>query len=268
MTWPTDAKAIFFDLDGTLADSLDVMKMVYRRFLESLGKEPSDAEFARLNGPPLREIAGILKRTHNLVDEEDQLLSKYQSILDRVYEEVEPAAGALELLQHTRARGMTTAVVTSNGRRRTESWLKRVGLFETIDDVVTSEDVTKGKPDPEPYMVALERPACKAHKPWLWKTRLRAPGQPEQQGSILLPCRLKQQKTGRTAYTKLPISKASRLYLLEQGLSFLKSSNFNSAIFQSSSVSISCTSDSGSSIAAVLAAKKRFSFKSVSFLIQ
>lgn len=157
MTWPTEAKAIFFDLDGTLADSLDVMKMVYRRFLESLGKEPSDAEFARLNGPPLKEIAGILKRTHNLIDEEDQLLSKYQSILDRVYEEVEPAAGALELLQHAKELGLTTAVVTSNGRRRTENWLKRVGLSDNIDDVVTSEDVTKGKPDPEPYLVALKR---------------------------------------------------------------------------------------------------------------
>src|SRR5688572_8005467 len=58
--------ALLLDFDGTLADSLGVMRSVYDQFLLSHDKEPSDAEFESLNGPPLFEVVRRLKCTHGL----------------------------------------------------------------------------------------------------------------------------------------------------------------------------------------------------------
>ena len=49
----TAHRALMLDLDGTLADSLGAMRGVYDRFLDVFGVAGNDAEFARLNGPPL-----------------------------------------------------------------------------------------------------------------------------------------------------------------------------------------------------------------------
>ena len=55
MAEPTNGLALLLDLDGTLARSVDVLTHVYRKFLRARGKSGTPDEFARLNGPSLRE---------------------------------------------------------------------------------------------------------------------------------------------------------------------------------------------------------------------
>lgn len=164
MTSATDARRVLLlDLDGTLADSLGVMREVYERFLTDRGAVPTEAEFTALNGPPLREIIRRLKATHSLPGTENSLLPEYQDAIDSHYRNrVLPSAGSVELLSEAKRRGYVTAVVTSNARHRTLEWLTGVNLLQWVDHIVAGEDVKAGKPNPEPYLLALAKAKCSA----------------------------------------------------------------------------------------------------------
>lgn len=72
---------IFFDLDGTLADSILAMYQVYSNFLAGFNRTGTKEEFEELNGPSLSEIVSVLKTRHQLAGEKDALVDLYKSKL-------------------------------------------------------------------------------------------------------------------------------------------------------------------------------------------
>jgi HAD superfamily hydrolase (TIGR01509 family) len=155
-------RALFLDLDGTLADSLHVMRAAYAGFLGRFGRPADDGEFASLNGPPLPEVVLRLREAHGLPGSLDRLVAIYQSIVDDAYAGVAPMAGARELLAAAKREGWIVGVVTSGSARRTRQWLERTGLADDVDFVVAGEDTPRGKPHPDPYLLALQRAQCTA----------------------------------------------------------------------------------------------------------
>jgi HAD superfamily hydrolase (TIGR01509 family) len=155
-------RSLFIDLDGTLADSLDVMRTAYAEFLRRFGGAPSDDEFASLNGPPLPEVVRRLQSAHGLTGNLDRLVVAYQSIVDDGYAGVAPTTGAQEMLASAKRENWIVGVVTSSSAHRTRQWLERTGLAGYVDFVVAGEDTPRGKPHPDPYMLALRRAECAA----------------------------------------------------------------------------------------------------------
>ena len=159
-------RVLLLDLDGTLADSLGVMKTVYRQFMESRNLTPTDAEFEQLNGPPIAECIRILKDTHQIIATHTDLMARYQALIDRVYGAVLPYPDARALLEGAIARGCKIGIVTSNTMARTQDWLARTTLESLVDAVVASDKiergkrVTRGKPAPDPYIAALAHFKC------------------------------------------------------------------------------------------------------------
>jgi HAD superfamily hydrolase (TIGR01509 family) len=148
-------RGLLLDLDGTLADSLGVMWTAYAAFLADHGHTPTQAEFDRLNGPPLAEVVAILCRDHAIPGDPAALLERYGAALDTAFAAVRPMPGARDLLVAARAAGWATAVVTSNARPRVASWLE-AELPGLVDVLVTAQDCSRGKPFPDPYLKALE----------------------------------------------------------------------------------------------------------------
>lgn len=158
-----DGKAgLFLDLDGTLADSLSVMRAVYARFLAGFGKQGCDGEFADLNGPPLRQVVETLAATHRLPLPVTELLSRYRALIDAAYEDVAATPAAGDVLETAKRLGIATGVVTSNATGLTQAWLHRVGLAGMVDVIVGGDAVRDGKPNPLPYRLALHRTGCTA----------------------------------------------------------------------------------------------------------
>jgi len=155
---------IFLDLDGTLADSLSVMKIAYFSFLNRYGKLGSDSEFSSLNGPPLPKVVQFLRAEYELSETQEELLTFYRRMIKKSYLDVVPNSGADDLLDRAKFVGHTIGVVTSNSRELTLQWLRQVELIEKIDIIVGGDDVNCGKPAPEPYFLALERAKCDAAK--------------------------------------------------------------------------------------------------------
>jgi HAD superfamily hydrolase (TIGR01509 family) len=144
-------------LDGTLADSLGVMKAAFFVFHLDRGLICTQADFDALNGPPLREVVESIRIRHGLRDSVDALLVAYQAGVEAAYQAVRAADGAEELLQVATGRGWTCAVVTSSSEALARRWLRRSALECYVTTVIGTESITEGKPSPAPYREALAR---------------------------------------------------------------------------------------------------------------
>ncbi|MEI6986302.1 MAG: GNAT family N-acetyltransferase [Rhodospirillaceae bacterium] len=159
---PHQQRGLFLDLDGTLADSLAMLRRVYQDFLAHFGTSGSEAEFQSLNGPPLVDIVDFLRTAHGLGPTAADLLALYTGMIAQSYATAPPAAGARDLLVRARQRGWLVAVVTSAPRELARKWLEQAGLEPLVDVIVGGDEISLGKPDPEPYLLALSRTGCAA----------------------------------------------------------------------------------------------------------
>lgn len=160
-------RALFLDLDGTLADSLPVMRAVYHAFLAEHGKCGDEQEFQSLNGPALPEIIATLRQRHALDAAPDLLEARYRTLVaERYATDARPSPGAAELLATAARRGIPVWVVTSAERTVAERFLATHGLSRCVAGVVTAEGLPRGKPDPSIYLRALEIAGMRADDVW------------------------------------------------------------------------------------------------------
>jgi HAD superfamily hydrolase (TIGR01509 family) len=150
-------KAVLFDLDGTLRDSLKPLRKAYDNFLADFGRQGSDGEFDALNGPNVSEIVARLAATHGLQLSATELEGRYLEHQRQSLASGAPLhAGARSLLNHLQARGFSLGLVTSSMRGEVASYLNgmEITCFQVI---VCGDDVQRAKPDPAGYQLAVKR---------------------------------------------------------------------------------------------------------------
>jgi HAD superfamily hydrolase (TIGR01509 family) len=157
-------RGLFLDLDGTLADSLGMLRGVYETFLNRLGKTGSDYEFDLINGPPLKESIPLLAQRHRLDIPHSDLLNQFKNLVSESYLKTKPSEGAEEVLAVAQKHGWQLGVVTSNSELLAKDWLEKNQLTGMFGAIIGAESVKNGKPHPEPYQVALTRLQCRAEK--------------------------------------------------------------------------------------------------------
>nr|CRH06473.1 Putative inorganic diphosphatase [Candidatus Magnetococcus massalia] len=155
-------RALLLDLDGTLADSLQLVRQCYFSYLQRFGATGSMEEFQSLNGPPLALVVAKLKQAHALPGSQSELLNSYRQEIALQYRQVQPMAGALTLVTQAHEKGWSIGVVTSNQRSIIQPWLARHQIWPMVATLVCGEDVQHGKPHPEPYLTALGQLHCEA----------------------------------------------------------------------------------------------------------
>ncbi|MEU0208923.1 HAD family hydrolase [Streptomyces canus] len=142
------AEALLFDNDGTLVSSLESVHRCWTRWAEEFGITAEQFARVELHGRPAVEIAADLLPA----DVVPQALARIEQL------EVEDVPnGGVHLLPGTRVfldalPADRWAVVTSATRRLAEARLEAVGILPKT--LVAADDVTRGKPDPEPYLLA------------------------------------------------------------------------------------------------------------------
>jgi pyrophosphatase PpaX len=148
--------AVLFDLDGTLADTVELILRCFRHTMRAhFGEVPPDAVWLAGLGIPLREQIRGLARSE---EESAAMLETYVTFQREVHDDmVSPFPGASELLSDLRAGGVAVAVVTSKRSALAHRTLARCGLEGAYDVLVGADDVVRAKPDPEPVHTALAR---------------------------------------------------------------------------------------------------------------
>ena len=150
-------KAVLWDLDGVLADTAASHFEAWRQLFASLGKGFDEESFKRTFG--LRNDAVLRDVLEAIGPDEMERLSRRKDELYRSLIEgnLSPLAGVERLLGYLAARGTKMAVVTSTARENVRVILASLGLDGYFETVVSGEDVTRGKPDPQGFLLAAER---------------------------------------------------------------------------------------------------------------
>lgn len=150
--------ALLLDFDGTLVDSMAVLRRVYDEFLGDRGRSPTQAEFEALVGWTLREIVERLRAAHGLGEPVSALVADYRARLVSAYATgLRSVPGADVLIRRARHAGLRLALVTSGDAAAAETVLGSLGWRGAFEAIVGGEHVATGKPDPALYREALAR---------------------------------------------------------------------------------------------------------------
>lgn len=162
---PSDIEAVLFDLDGTLVDSMWMWPQIDKDFLNKRGFEvPSDLK-NDIDGLSIIEDAVYFKKRFNLPDSEQELIDIWNDMALHHYEsDVTLKPGALDFLIFLKRKRKKTGLVTSNSRILCDAALRSNNVEALFDTIVSAEDVTHGKPDPEGYLTAANRLGVEPHE--------------------------------------------------------------------------------------------------------
>ncbi|MEV5891266.1 HAD family hydrolase [Nonomuraea fuscirosea] len=148
--------AVFFDMDGLLVDSERVWLEIETGVMARLGAEWTPEHQAHLVGGSMESTIGYMLAVSGAGVAPTTVREwMVTGMVARLTAGVEVMPGASELLDALRAEGVPVALVTSSLGEIADAVLKSVGR-DRFDAVVTADDVTRTKPDPEPYLTAAK----------------------------------------------------------------------------------------------------------------
>ena len=148
--------AYLFDCDGTIADSMPLHYIAWKRTLGAWNCEFDEELFYAWGGMPTAEIISTLNERHGL----NMVVETVCTEKENLYYELLPQLKAVpEVVEHIEAQHgrVPFAVVSGGTRESVVASLTAVNLLNKFDVLVCAGEYTKGKPDPEPFLLAAEK---------------------------------------------------------------------------------------------------------------
>lgn len=159
-------KAAIFDLDGTLVDSMGMWRELERNFLISLGIEPAQWIFQRMDTLGLHGSADWLIQEFSLNRSAQELWNFCDTMaLDGYLKSVFPKPGALRMVRALHARGVKTALATLTAHKLADRVVEARGFLPLLDHLLTVEDVNGVKKDrPDLFLKAASLLGAAPHE--------------------------------------------------------------------------------------------------------
>lgn len=161
-----DLKAVLFDMDGVLFDSMKNHTASWFKTMNEWNIACTRDEFYLHEGRTGAGTTRLLFNRELRRDPSEEEIKAVYAMKTKYFNQLplaEPMPGALELLRKIKAQGIDVCVVTGSAQ---QSLLSRLNsAFPDIFDekhIICARDVSKGKPDPEPYLKGLELMGVKA----------------------------------------------------------------------------------------------------------
>lgn len=153
------AAAVIFDMDGVLVDSFRAHYESWHRVGAEQGRRITQAQFAAAFGRTSREVIAGWSDGDRYTDTEIAAIDdRKESIFrDLLLDDFPVMPGATDLLRALSASGFALGVGSSGPPDNVNLVLDRLGARDLFGAVITGDDVTRGKPDPQVFLLAAER---------------------------------------------------------------------------------------------------------------
>src|SRR3954468_20582116 len=157
--------ALVLDMDGLLVDSETVSGEALRLFLAGHGHEMLPSTLEDALGRRLPEAMEVVAAAYELPGPLEELVVAFDAMrLKALRGNVVAMVGAVELLDWAAANSLPRALATSSSRGQAEVALTEAALMGQFDVEVTGDEVQRGKPAPDLFLLAAERlgvpPGC------------------------------------------------------------------------------------------------------------
>jgi len=149
-------RAYLFDCDGTLADSMPLHYIAWKKTLaEWKGAYPEEL-FYSWGGRPVREIISRLNEMQGLQMPVEAVAERKEARYLELLPELKPIPEVVEIVERNFGR-IPMAVVSGSRRDSVVGSLTAIHLLDKFDTIVSAEDYTNGKPAPDGFLLAAQR---------------------------------------------------------------------------------------------------------------
>ena len=153
----SDVKAVIFDLDGTLVDSMWMWKQIDVEYLARHGLELPDDLQSCIEGMSFSETAEYFKKRFGLEDSIEKIKADWNAMAwDKYANQVPLKAGVADFLEELRNKNIKMGIATSNSRELVDLVTKKNQIHSYFESIRTSCEVNKGKPSPDIYLLVAE----------------------------------------------------------------------------------------------------------------
>lgn len=151
-------KAVIFDIDGTLIDTVDLHAAAWVEAFRDFGLTVAFADVRAQIGKGGDQLMPVFL-PHDVLERRGEEIEQYRSnLFKRAYL---PRAHAFphvrELFEHIRAQGQTIALASSGKKDEVERYQEIAGIADLVDVATTSDDAERSKPDPDIFQAAVAR---------------------------------------------------------------------------------------------------------------
>lgn len=160
-----------FDMDGTI---FDTEKFYYQTWLDIAKKEGfifGLEDKVRLSGKQSKESIAYMVENFSMDEKEAIRIRKnLNELRDKKFNELDYSLkkpGLLNLLSYLRENNKNIALASSSIKSRIDFLLDREGVRDYFDEIISSDDITKGKPDPQIFNLAMEKIGADKNKTYI-----------------------------------------------------------------------------------------------------
>lgn len=144
-----------FDCDGTIADNMPLHYRAWSMAMADFGGEYPEELFYAWGGRPTAVIVGMLNEKYGLALDVDETVQRKEKYYLTLISEVVPVPEVMEIV--TSMHGIVPLSVASGGHRElVEATLDVFGIRDLFQAIVCVEDYERGKPHPEPFLLAAK----------------------------------------------------------------------------------------------------------------
>ena len=152
-------RAVIFDMDGLMIDSEPFHYKAFRKIFNSFGKELTQEEhFKRYVGISDIDAAIDMVTTFNIpLSPEEFVRRKQAQYLILLQDQIVPQPGLIELLERLQQNGYKKAIASSSILNEIKSVINALHIAPFINSYCSAEQVSKGKPAPDIFLLAAEK---------------------------------------------------------------------------------------------------------------
>jgi len=154
-------KAVLFDMDGVLYDSMGNHAVAWVQSMKKFGiTMTADDAYATEGARGVDTIRHMVRKQQGreITEAESQLMYDEKTRIFHSMPEAPIMPGILSLMEQINEAGISIGIVTGSGQKPLiKRILRDFGQYVTPDHITTAYDVKRGKPNPDPYLMGLEK---------------------------------------------------------------------------------------------------------------